>query len=463
MAPQNPAIRGITSIFSRIKRMQIFAVGLLFVILNFPASFAGSDIEGARNNFSNSYRIDFQGAVQTLTYGLVPNVVFLWSSWLLLLQILCTTIGLSFIRRSLDLKESLKAKVVFGCLVYITFALSSQGTRDGTMLSLVILGIGLYLESLRKKSPQILVVSIFILLWAGSLRPWVSLAIPLFIFSVSRLRTNSSLTAKIHMSIGRLLVLVTFSVTCLLVEFTLDELLELESSYPEQQVMIMDLTAYYCLGNNIETAAQAESALSNFYKDEKFKMSICQFFRTDTWVSLRDSKYPSTSNLISNFSLIMPGEEALYKNVRDKWLNIIKNDPVGYLQAKHVFASKLLIGSDSREISLPNFKNSISGDLNDFQMTFRKVLMIPFQVVTSLHLLSSLVSNLFLFAILMRKKPQWPNSTTQTVALLFAANTVWLSLTAIAYIGSNARYLYLPSLLVFILIFIDFYKSKANE
>ncbi len=462
MAIQKPEVWSITKIFHLARRSHIAIIGLFFLILHSPANFFESDVAGARDNFSNNYRTDFQGAVQTLTYGLLPDFVISWSTWLLFIQILCTTLGLIFLKRNINLGNTQKSKIVYITLVYVTLSLSTQGTRDGTMTSLAILGIGLYLESLRKKSPQLLTLSILTLIWAGSLRPWVSFAIPVFIFAASKVKLNSDKKAKLRTSVARILITVIFGMTCISVESTLTEVLGLNSSYPEQQVMVMDLTASYCWGNNPTTALKALTALASFYTDEQFKSNVCQFFRPDTWASLRDSKYASTSSVTTNFSLIKPEDKARYQNLREGWTSLVMNDPVTYLQGKLIFASKLLIGSDSREVSRPSIKKLFSGEIKEYKNFFKQLSLLPFQVIISLHLLSILFSTLFVLAVLMRQKTDRPIYISYTLPILFVANIAWLSLTAIAYIGSNGRYLYLPSLLVFTLTYFNYHRNKAH-
>ena len=449
----------IIQIFSFAKKSQIFLLGFFFFAAQYPANFLGSDVSGARENFTNNYRTDFQGAVQTLTYGLIPDNFLTWSTWLLFIQITSSAFGLTLIKRNLRSDISLKAKVTFTFFVYLTFSLSSQGTRDGTMLSLAILGIGLCLESLREKSVYLVISGVLILLWAGSLRPWVSLAIPLLIFSISKVVGNSLFQVKLRSILVGASITIVFTLTCIFAEYSLVKQLDLKPSYPEQQVMVMDLTATYCWSNNAVTASRAQAALTNFYADEQFKLNICQFFRPDTWVSLRDSKYPSTESLISSFSLIVPEDEVRYQSVRETWIDIIRNDPVTFLQVKYAFASKLLIGSDSREILLPNFRAFFSGSLSEIQKPIRQFLFMPFQAVISLHLLSSLASNLFLLVILMRRRVNRLTARFDITPVLLGANLIWLSLTSMAYIGSNGRYLYLSSFLVFFITFLNIYKS----
>lgn len=463
MAIQNPSAQRLINTLSRVERFQILILGFLFLTLNTPANFIGSDVAGARDNFSNTYRIDFQGAVQTLTYGLVPDFIFSWSTWLLIFQLMCTTLGLTLIKQNLNISNSLNTKIIFIGLTYLAFSLSIQGTRDGTMLSLVVFGLGLYIDGLRRNSRYLLILSILIFLWAGSFRPWIAPAIPLFIFSVSNSRTFLTHRDKLRNYLVRLLIVISFSVSCVSVEYSVSQMLELKSSYPEQQVMVMDLTANYCWGNNPSTALQAQTALANFYANEDFKSNICQFFRPDTWVSLRDSNYPSTHALTTNFSLIKPGDAARYSNLRESWVKLIKNDPVSYIQAKMTFASKLIIGSDSRELSMPSLRNLFSGDPKELKKTAKEILLLPFQIIITFHLLSILCSSLFLLVLLIRQKSNNPKNISYTIPIILGANFLWLILTSIAYIGSNGRYLYLSSFLVFVLTFFNFYRSEVHR
>jgi hypothetical protein len=434
-------------------------MAILFLGTHLPSNFRDSDVASARNNYLSSYRVDFQGALQTVTYGLIPDAILGWSSWLLLAQVASTGFGLYLADRNLAHGKNLQTTFLFTVTIYVIFSVSSQGTRDGTMLSLIILGLGLFLESLRKQSSRLRILGIIILVWGGALRPWVSLAIPLFIYSITKLKTRSTYKSATRPLLVAISISILFCVSCVLTEYALAQKLNLKSSYPEQQVMVMDLTGAYCWGNNSVTALQAQTALAEFYSDEEFKVNICQFFRPDTWVSLRDSRFPSTKNLATNFSLINPEDETRYKKVRDTWINMIKNDPVTYLQVKNTFISKLYIGSDSRDLALPTKKELISKNFAHIQKTTKSILLLPFQIIVALHLLSSLAVVILLIILLIRSKLNEPKKSVEILTILLGANLVWLSLTSIAYIGSNGRYLYLPAVLSFLTIY---YKSEKH-
>jgi hypothetical protein len=235
----------------------------------------------------------------------------------------------------------------------------------------------------------------------------------------------------------------------------------LNKSYPEQQVMIMDYAASYCWTNNPATGLLARKGLSLFSSNPLYPDSACQLFRADTWVSLVKSHNESAKNMTSDFSLIQPGNYIKYRNVRNGWLEMIIHDPVTYLQNKMQFATKLLIGSDSRNIRFLSAKG--------FNEKLKNVYFIPYDGLVSLHLFSLIaIFGYITFVALFRK---FKHRVTYLILtgpelLIIATLGLWTLVSSIAYIGSNGRYTYtatLASLVIWSGINLSTHSSELND
>jgi hypothetical protein len=249
------------------------------------------------------------------------------------------------------------------------------------------------------------------------------------------------------------LALFAISVVPLVSEIAITKSLKLAKSYPEQQVMIMDVAASYCYTNNTSTGARAKSALQLFSSDEKYPGVACQLYRPDTWLSLTKAGNTSSEGITSDFWLIEAGDSNKYEKVKSLWMNMILSDPVTYVQNKVIFGGKLLIGSDSRNFSFLNEK--------DLKRKLLALYKLPYDLAITFHLFSLLATVIFLLVgpiCLYRKGNSGLLVVDSERLLLFLSLLIWLGLSSIAYIGSNGRYTYTITIITLILLI-----SSQNE
>jgi hypothetical protein len=412
----------------------------LFTFISQYSSFYGEDIVNARNDYLTGKKIDFWGGVSTLAYSHIPSIGLRWQVWLGILQISLTALGL---QKLLGKKNESRIPRIFTIFaIYIALLFSSQMTRDGLMFSLLIFGIALLVERLSKRAKSLgLLAPLVVITFGMSFRPWISFAlIPIVIFIIDRSSLRFSRVSK-------LALIVTISILPILTEYTISKSLGLVKSYPEQQVMLMDSAASYCYTNNPSTGAQAERALKLFSTNPKFPNTACQLFRPDTWVSLTSGRNTSSKGISSDFTLIQAGEKTKYRQLRTGWIEMVTSDPVTYFQNKIIFAGKLIIGSDSRNISFLNQTNTLD--------KVRALYRAPYDVSISLHLFS-LMATIILIVLsplsrYIRRKTLGVEFDALAVSLI-SAISFWVCLSSIAYIGSNGRYTYSISIISMLLL-----------
>jgi hypothetical protein len=206
--------------------------------------------------------------------------------------------------------------------------------------------------------------------------------------------------------------------------------------------MLMDTAATYCYTTNTATGMKAEKALMIFTADPNYVSFACQLYRPDTWLSLTQAINTSSKGLEFDFNLIQAGDTRNYETLKSRWLNFIISDPVTYLQNKILFANKLFIGSDSRNISIFSAKT-----------IFTKILAIyriPYDIAITLHIYSLLAFMTILFLLPIKKYLQKRRNgliIDRVTVNLLTAVFIWTALSAIAYIGSNGRYTYALTIL----------------
>jgi hypothetical protein len=318
------------------------------------------------------------------------------------------------------------------------------------MFSILLLGFGLL--STRTSAHKISkkeVFSIFIICLGISFRPWLSVAlIPLVMILVLKSRIKKSKIFVISIVVALSAIPISF-------EIATTNLLNLNESYPQQQVMMMDIAATYCYTNNQFTGVKAKAGLEIFTVEPDYSSIACQLYRPDTWLSLTNGGNESSKGLKTNFWLIEPGEREKYSQLQSTWTNLIFSDPISYLQNKVLFSGKLLLGSDSREITFLTEEKT----LNKIASVYR----IPFDLAISLHLFSMLSTIIFLLINpvkrFVKKKTSYVQIGDVTVAI-FLSSALWIVLSSIAYIGSNGRYTYSLTLLAFI-IHLRYFKAPA--
>jgi hypothetical protein len=143
-----------------------------------------------------------------------------------------------------------------------------------------------------------------------------------------------------------------------------------------------------------------------------------------------------------DFSLVKVGDMRNYEVLKSTWINFIITDPVTYLQNKILFANKLFIASDSRNISILSAKTTSTKVLGIYR--------IPYDIAITLHIYSllSLVMILFLLPVKKYLRKRKNGITIDRVSIsLLSTVFIWTALSSIAYIGSNGRYTYALTIL----------------
>ncbi|CAB4757026.1 unannotated protein [freshwater metagenome] len=412
----------------------IFVLSVTTFLMQIP-SFYGEDIVNARNNYLTGTRTDFWGGVSTLVYAHVPNLGFRWQIWLAIIQITLTSLGL---QKLLLMKNQTRRTYVIKCLVaYSALVFGSQMTRDGLMFSLLIIGYATLNYALHNRSSMSVILGpLAIICFAMSFRPWLSVAIiPIILLSFQ----NSKFKLG---KLTILMIVIWIAVAPVALEFLAAKSLHLNKSFPQQQVMLMDTAATYCYTTNTETGIKAQKALLLFTSDPNYPNFACQLYRPDTWLSLTHAINTSSTGLQVDFSLIKSGEKKNYEILKSTWLDFIISDPITYLQNKILFANKLFIGSDSRNISIFSAETTSTKILAIYR--------IPYDIAITLHIYSLLAFMTILFLLPIKKYLQKRKNglTIDRVTVnLLTAVFIWTALSAIAYIGSNGRYTYALTIL----------------
>ncbi len=423
----------------RVKKMRVgrdigvLAILAALTLISIWPNTIGEDIQNARDNFRSDTRLDFWGSSSSVFFGYFPEVIVSWQTLLTLTQI---TFCLYFLYWNFRFNESkqLFRKSHLHILAYFLIILSSQVTRDGIMLSLTLLSLGLLFQSQVSKHSMVLrSLSGVVLILAASFRPWLSISL-FIVWSIVLARFESSLLlSKKKLATGAVVV----ALLPLVLISTQARIFAIEKSFPEQQVFLMDFAGVYCSTTNEKTERDLRETLEYFYPDDKvLPKEFCSMFRPDTWESLYYRGLSSGNEI----SLLSKESTAQYNSVRQDWIQLSTRDPISYFQNKLFQLTKILVVSDSR-----NIRAFTAVQSDEEVRAMRSLYLIPFDIAISLHLISPLVA---IFSgtiwLLRRNREKIIGDLFKPLALKGAYLSIgfWIAATLIAYIGSNGRYLY---------------------
>ena len=436
----------------------IYIVSALSVLLARWPAHDSEDIKNLRNNFESASPNDFWGGFSAFFYGNFPDFYPGWESLLLLFQWLSATSGLLIILFRIK-RLTFHVSTI---LIVILISLSTSITRDALMLSLMLFGLGLatiYKESISAYKPIIGFFSVFVFFVASCFRPWVGVAIAFLVLMVfPSLRLGKVRLSRFFFIFGFASL---FFIASVGVELVSTKVLALEKSYPEQQVMMMDLAASACWSTNQSAVSESKEVLANFYLDGTVPPYFCNTFRPTNWVHLFHPDMLSGNQ--PKFRLIPRGDDDSYKKLRAAWFDSVLSHPVDYVQNKLMYASQTLLGGDSRRIRLLDSSYYENSNRSESYLVYSGLILALLDFSVSLHIFSPLFSLLFLgfvFSSSPRRKSlvYFPKSTFWLSAFLIT----WVTCTVIAYIGDTARFTYTSGAIV-ILILLCQRESRDNS
>jgi hypothetical protein len=425
----------------------------IFVLWKNPA---GDDIALARSFYLSTVPHDYLGAFSTVFYGLFPSIFGSWWHSLLLFQLIIAFVGLILIYNFL---EQISSKFTLAYIVFSYFVLLMAGasSRDGTMISLLFFGIGLLSHSFNSSNVgigQFLKVSAFsILIISFSFRPWLSIVmVPILFWTF--IISGKIVTKKSGLLIWFLAIFLILAPVS--IDQVVKKIFNLNDGYPEQMVMIHDLSTTYCWRSNPKAVELAYQGLAQISTSNNAVKNLCQFYRPNTWqaVVFPNTNDLSTKGLDTPLKIIAVNEEAKYNVVRASWLSSIKYDPFGYIQNHLMFATQVLISGEMRDFSfLKPIESSVKITYLDTAWSIsRELFIFPFDLFRSFHIFSPLVT-LAMFFMCVRKIND--KNEKRVVQIYFASFLAWITMTCIGYASDNGRYTYGAVLLLYLSVFLS--------
>jgi hypothetical protein len=390
----------------------------------------GEDVANARENILLGEKTDFWGGFAQFFYSAFKMEEPIWHVSLGITHACFILIGTIISLRTLNLTERSKSYFYFlFTLHYFATIYVLHLSRDGTLLAFAWLGVSLIFNTLCSKtfrSAKLTIAIIFVIVGL-SFRPWLAISFtPLIIVVLYR-------SGKLTPNRSRILVLIIsfFALVTgpLILDLGSKKLMNLKDSYPEQQVMILDMASLACLSPDKSTQNSALSALqpisTSTYLD---RTRLCGQFYPQSWASLVFYSNPNDPAI----RMITTNESNTYKSIRNSWIDLITSKPTQYLQIKIFQVSQLFLAGDSSK---------------KFPTNLREFLLLYYEIAKALRIFSFLPILLLFSWLTFSARIQIDLRVRYAIlsTYLLAIGTV-----TVAFVGDNQRYIsWLAMLLLF--------------
>ena len=428
------------------KRASIGAFFILTVglIARFP--YKGSeDIMAARRSILSGTKRDFWGSFSPWFFSIAPESI--WEACYAILFSMLIAISTFIFLRRYPSKQELPKRSKFLILVsaYFSMLFTLSFSRDGAMLAFIWFAIALWwkAETTSKRIVTWLLIfsSLLFLILGTSFRPWLALASPLllgYFYSAGR-------KVKLLFNSSYILILVTVLITIspFIVETSFHKFLGMKDSYPEQQVMIMDLSTIACLSADRQTSDEALLNLNLLAESPPLtKKSLCSQYYPASWASV--VYYGAASGEKGALQDLQIGDREKYLEFRSNYISFLTKHFAALIQAKFLLGSQFLLAGDS-----PRLGNLMGRAVFEYPMELAKGLRV-FSLLPSLFLLS-------LFGIYRVRKMEISRSMMYLILAYYCCS---VSIVVIAFIGDNQRYILPFQIISFLLFFLGSKQDK---
>ena len=417
-----------------------FFVSISFLIV--VGIFPGSGGEGAQRELEKlSQKRDWWNFATAALYGMWPDSKLPWTYTLTLFQLSLYLLGVWLIL--MKFKPGINRKVFF--IISVLGAMFVvQLWRDATLLALQTFSIALLVRVRSFNSRRdffFLFFGILLNLLGSMFKPFFA-PISALIFLLLLTRTRPKMRTQIL--IGAIAILL--AVLPFLTDKQLSQRFNLVKSYPEQQVLIYDLSKLYCWGYSPAVIEESKRALSPLLSTPNNYEAVCASLSPTGWDALR-VQIPEVKSSPALTPLVeTQGDEvqALFKS----WIRILMTNPVDWIMTKSSDVSQVLLMANAYHAPDLYSKNS-KGFLTESGNVLLKILYAPILFLDKIRIFSlGFTLSLALFLIYRNRMKNDFSSNDQKVLFKFLAiNVLILAFGSLSFIANNGRYV-LPYILL---------------
>lgn len=434
-------------------KIYIIVLATLSVLLHLRDN-PGEDIARSRSSYQSGQGSDFLGGFASVFYASIPNLFFEWWQYLIAIQAGLAGFGIYFLLINTIENTDIKHFIVTMIFSYLVLNLAMAQTRDGIMIAITFLTLGIMNQRKQNKFIFIAWATSFVI--AFTFRPWLAFAIFPLLFFYLRHRTLLKLPTTI--------ICCTLLVTApSIVELFVTREFSIKPGYPQQTVMIHDLASTFCLSPIPKTREMAYKGLVKLANDEDSLKKLCNHYKPNTWQSsiTPNPLDPMMPSLVPPLVTIRPGDEVNYQILKSNWVKMIISDPKSYLQNHLFFLTQVLLSGESPSFTLKSSFTDLSVNSSpiDFLYVGRDLYDLPWEISIQLHFLSPVFTYAFLVILYTRRSSV---IARPILFYLFCVLTIWVSIITLGYVSDNGRYTYLPSLVIYGQILIELNRVKRS-
>jgi predicted membrane protein len=434
----------------------IFFVPLICVLLY--AIFPGSGGEGSQRDFRVlDAKTDWWNFITAAIYGFWPDSGLPWIYSLTLSQLGIYSMGIFLLYQKFKAGIYRKLFMISAtCGAVFLFQL----WRDGSAFAFQTLSLGL-ISSLtpgEKKTNQIKVIFGVLFGITGCL--FKPIFAPIFALIILFMVWDSLSGKKFKLAIT-FLVLIS-SILPFAVDKSLSKSFGLVESFPEQQILIYDLSRLYCWGYSPKVTSEAGKALEPLLSKPGELETVCASLSPTGWDGLR-VKIPEVSGSPA-IRVVEQGNSDELKVLLNGWLRSVSSNPVEWLMVKLSDLSQVLFMASAYQMQ-GLFISGSESPFQDFADLVLRVFLVPFVILDKLRVFT-LAFSIALGLVLLFRNGSNTGGTRTKERVLFQFLLV-LSSTAIlgslVFIANNGRYVLPYIFLSYFMALSSLEKSKISS
>ena len=294
------------------------------------------------------------------------------------------------------------------------------------------------------------ICSVIRYLFGFSFRPWLAVTfIPLFLIYFKYIRN--------YRRLARILLSLSLAALPLTIDNMIQKYFDIMPAFPQQTVMIHDLTSTYCLSPIESSRNLADKTLAILYSDNNASSRLCNFYKPNTWQSVVRTWHSTNEindivkkeqNEIAPIEILKPGDDFRYKQLQSGWIDLLISHPKSYIQNHLIFLTQIILSGESPTFLLKNrfleFQKLPS--INSLSLVLLELYEFPVRILIQFYFFSPLLT-IFILTLLAINKPSIV--LNESILTLFSVFILWIGVTTIGYISDNGRYTYLPILILY--------------
>ena len=439
--------------YMKFSNLKILNKGITLFCLFFLSllPFGNGGLEGDQRNLPSWDRHDNWNAIVPIVYGQWPNFFGSWRISLTIFQLLLYWLGIYLIFK--NYKFNRITAFFFFVLFYLSTFFTANLFRDASLFALSILGVGFLFEANRRKKVGkkiYFITGILCLLLASMFKPFYSLILNIIILN--------SFLIIFSFKLKEIFKVIPIFVLVFIFSFNLNSVvatsINLKEVYPQQQPVIMDLSAQYCWGTDPEQISLAGNALKGLVKEGYPLRSLCSSLRPDSWDNLHS--YPEEWQYANPIQRITHEgnkneSDKLVSELINNWTSLIITHPVDWLQVRLYFLGPTLFASNSFTANIV----SKTSDSNQFTYLSKmwNLLLLPVLILDKFRI-TSIGFGFILLALLYTnyrsiafKSGNHNLKIKNTLLISFVTLTITLTFGTLVSVANNGRY-FLPYILL---------------